>query len=132
MSDINPNNFPGANVTVVGKAGGSYEVKSFPNGGEQAQLSIAVGKGYKDKTTGEWKDTGTDWFTLVASVDYAADNWPEIGPGDTVRVDNARQEARPFTRNNGDAAVDLQLRFGTLVVARKKESSPAPAVQGAF
>ena len=118
---INPNNYPGANAIIVGSAGGAVEIRDFPNGGQQAQLSIAVGKGYKDKDTGEWQDKGTDWYTLVAAPDYATKNWPEVGPGDTVRVDNARLEARPYTRNDGTPAVDLQLRFGTLVVVKKKD-----------
>ena len=123
MTDINPNNYPGSNVVVVGSAGGPVEVRTFPNGGSQAQLSIAVGKGYKDKDTGEWQDKGTDWFTLGASPEYAEQNWPIIGAGDTVRVDNARLEARPYTKNDGTAAVDLQLRFGTVVVVKKKDGS---------
>ena len=121
MTEVNPKNFPGASATIVGSAGGPMEVREFPNGGSQAQLSIAVGKGYKDKDTGEWQDKGVDWYTLVASVDYAEDNWPSIGKGDTVRVDNARLEARPFKRNNDEPAVDLQLRYGTLVVVKRKE-----------
>jgi single-stranded DNA-binding protein len=128
----NPNNYPGATVSpVVGLAGGEYTVREFPNGGSQAQLSIAVGKGYKDKNTDTWVDTGTDWYTLVASTDYAADNWPEVGKGDTVRVDDARLECRPYTKNDGTAAADLQLRFGTLVVVKKKEDRGASNVPAA-
>lgn len=118
MTDINPKNFPGANITVVGTAGGEYEIREFPNGGEQAQLSVAVGKGYKKD--GEWVDTGTDWYTLVASPDWASSNWPHVGKGDKVRIDDGRLEARAYLNKDKDARVDLQVRFGTLTVVEAK------------
>lgn len=121
MTEVNPRNYPGASATVVGRAAGPYQVRSFGNGGSQAELSIAVGKGYKDRQTQDWVDTGTDWYTLLASSDYASDNWPQIGKGDTVRIDNARLEARPYTSKDGEAKVDLQLRYGTIVVVKRKE-----------
>lgn len=118
MSETNPNNYEGSSATIVGKAGGEYEVKEFKNGGTQAQLSIAVGKGYKKD--GEWVDTGTDWYTLTATTDYASDNWPNVQKGDKVRVDDARLELKPYTRTNGEAAVEATLRYGTLVIIEAK------------
>lgn len=119
-SVTNPNNLPGANATVVGNATGSVEVREFPSGGSQAQLGIAVNKGYKDRETGEWKDTGVDFYNLVAAPEYASENWPSVSKGDKVRVDDARLEARPYTSKDGEPRVDLQLRFGTLVVVEAK------------
>lgn len=126
MSDINPKNYNGASVVIVGKAGGPAEVKTFPNGGSSTQLSIAVSKGYKNNSTQEWVDQGTDWYTLSATEDYAAQNWPDVGAGDTVRVDDARLEFRAYTKNNGDPGVEAGLRYGTLVVIeRKGDRAPA-------
>lgn len=131
MSDINPQNFPGANAVVVGRAGGPYQVKSLPSGTEQAELSVAVGKGYKDRNTGEWVDKGTNWYTLVGTPDYAAENWPQVGPGDTVRIDNARQEVNPYVAKDGEAKADITLRFGTVtLVSRKGEGASASATAG--
>lgn len=118
MSDINPNNYDGASATIVGRAGGPFEIREFNNGGSQAQLSIAVGKGYKKD--GEWVDTGTDWYTLTATPEYAEANWPTVGKGDKVRVDDARLELKAFQRNNGEIGVDASLRYGTLVVVEAK------------
>lgn len=126
MNNINPNNFSGATVTIVGNAAGPYEVKEFSNGGSQAQLSIGVGKGYKDKSTGEWKDTGTDWYTLTAQTDYAAANWPNVEKGDKVRVDESRLELKGYPKNDGTVGVEALLKYGTLVIIEKKGNS-APA-----
>jgi single-stranded DNA-binding protein len=126
MSDINAKNYDGSTVVLVGRAGGPVEVKEFRNG-SQAQLSIAVSKGYKKGD--QWVDTGTDWYTLTATEDYARQNWPNVQKGDKVRVDEARLEFHPYNKNNGDAAVDATLRYGTLVVvesAKPKDSGVAP------
>ena len=125
MSDINPKNYDGASVVIVGNAGGPVEVKSFDNGGTQAQLSIAVGKGYKKGD--EWVDTGTDWYTLTATAEYANQNWPDIEAGDKVRVDDARLELKAFNKKNGEPGVEATLRYGTLVVVKAKSARAAAA-----
>lgn len=126
MSEVNSKNFPGATVVVVvGSAGGPPQVRSFEKGSSQSELSIAVSKGYKNKTTGDWVDTGTDWYTLIATEDYANQNWPDVGKGDKVRVEDARLEFKPYLRKTGEAGVEATLRFGTLVVVESKESRGA-------
>ena len=128
---VNENNYVGSNATVVGVAGGEWQVRELGSSGySQAELSIAVGKGYKNKETGEWVDQGTDWYKLVATPDYASDNWPEVGPGDKVRVDEARLEARTYNKNDGTAAVELRLQYGSLSVVSKKETATASAGGG--
>ncbi len=120
---INPNNYDGASAVIVGRAGGPVEIKEFGNGGSQAQLSIAVSKGYKNKQTQEWVDTGTDWYTLTAATDYANENWPEVGKGDKVRVDDARLEFKAFEKKNGEPGVEATLRFGTLAIVESKQAA---------
>lgn len=126
MSDINSKNYEGSSVIVVGRAGGPTERKDFSNGGSQTQLSVAVGKGYKKND--EWVDTGTDWYTLTASSDYASDNWPEVVKGDKVRIDDARLEFKPYAKKNGDPGVEATLRFGTLVVLEHAKGSSSAEV----
>ena len=123
MSDINPNNYPGANVTVVGTAAGPWKTREFPNGGSVAELSVAVNNGYKEKNTNEWVDTSTNWYTASATPEYASENWPEVGPGDRVRLDDGRLEARAFT-SQGEAKAALDIRFAKVtVVSRKGETT---------
>lgn len=130
MSDINPKNYDGASVVIVGRAGGPAETKDFGNGGSQAQLSIAVSKGYKNQQTNEWVDTGTDWYLLTAKPDWADQNWPDVAKGDKVRVDDARLEFKPYLKNNGEAGVEATLRFGTLVVVEAKSARVGTAKSG--
>lgn len=130
MSDINPKNYDGASVVIVGNAAGSMEVKNFDGGGSQAQLSIAVGKGYKKDD--KWVDTGTDWYRLIASVDYAENNWPDISKGDKVRIDGARLEFQSYLKSDKTPGVDAQLRFGTLTVVSAKKDRAEDSAPSAF
>lgn len=117
MTEVNPNNYEGATLTVVGRAGGEPE-EIFD--GATTRFSIAVNQGYKKD--GEWVDTGTVWYTVQAATEYAEQHWPEINPGDKVRVENAKQEVRVFLKNNGDPGVELRLSYGSVkMVERKSE-----------
>jgi single-stranded DNA-binding protein len=123
MSEINSKNYTGANVVIVGVAGGAPEETSFLNGGEQTSLSIAVSTGYKQQD-GSWKDTGTNWYTLTAKSSYAQENWPNVVAGDKVRVDDARLELKAYVKKDGTPAVDARLKFGTLVIVEAKSERP--------
>ena len=57
MSDIN-------NCTFTGRLGADPEVKSFQSGDKIANVRLAVGQNWKDKTTGEKKER-TEWVSLV-------------------------------------------------------------------
>jgi single-stranded DNA-binding protein len=137
MNDVNPNNYDGANVTVVGRAGGPVEVKHFTGGGSVAELSIAVSQGYKKDD--QWVDTGTTWYTLQAATAYAEDNWPSVGKGDKVRVDDAKQETREYKKRDESSGLQITLKFGTLTVVEAKNQDeasdgfvPAGATAGGF
>ena len=115
---INPNNYDGATVTVVGRAGGEPQKSRVAD--NILELSIAVGKGYKKD--GEWVDTGTDWYTLSATDQWVEENWPAVGKGDKVRVDNARLELREFQKRDGTNGYALNLRYGDLTVVQPKNA----------
>lgn len=51
-------------VILIGNLGQDPEVKSFGNGGQVCNLSIATSESWKDKNTGERKDK-TEWHRVV-------------------------------------------------------------------
>ena len=130
MSDMNPKNYDGANLVVVGRASGPMEIKEFNNGGRQAQLSIAVNTGYMNKKTDEWVDTGTNWYTLTAKPEFAEANWPVVAKGDKVRVDDTRLEFKPYLKKDGTPNVEATLTWGTLVVVTAKADHSVSASTG--
>jgi len=51
-------------VTLVGNLGQDPEFRTTPQGSSVCNLNIATTESYKDKNTGEWKDT-TDWHRVT-------------------------------------------------------------------
>lgn len=116
MNDINPNNYDGAEVTIVGRAGGEPRDTSFGT----RELSVGVSQGYKKD--GEWVDTGTTWYVLSATTGYAEDNWPFVGKGDKVRIDGAKQETREYTDKQENKRLQIKLSYGRLSVVQAKNA----------
>lgn len=51
-------------VILIGNLGQDPEVRSFGNGGQVCNLSVATSENWKDKSTGERKDK-TEWHRVV-------------------------------------------------------------------
>lgn len=119
----NEQNFPGVHIdNIVGVAGGEPETRFFESGSGQTTLSVAVGEGYKNKQSGAWVDQGTTWYRVVATADYAEDNWPSIDKGDKVRIDGGRLTAREFDRRDGSKGQSFEVRFGNVTVVESKSA----------
>lgn len=61
MNDLNQCSF-------IGRLGADPEVKSFSNGGRVANLRLACGEKWKDKTSGEKKER-TEWISVTLQSD---------------------------------------------------------------
>lgn len=123
MTDINPNNYEGANITLVGRAGGEAKSPAYDRDGSKGvlELSIAVGQGYKKDD--QWVDTGTTWYIYSAAGEYA-EPLKAVGKGDKVRIDNARLETREFTRKDETKGQSFDVKFGTLTILEAKSAAP--------
>ena len=53
-------------VVVMGVLGRDPETKQFPNGGSITTFSVATSESWKDKTTGERKQT-TEWHRITTN-----------------------------------------------------------------
>lgn len=51
-------------VIILGRLGADPEVRYMPSGGAVTNLSVATNDGYKDKQTGEYKES-TEWHRVV-------------------------------------------------------------------
>lgn len=119
-ADQNQNNYEGATITLVGRAGADAENPAYDKEGSRGvkQVRVAVGQGYKNKDTGEWVDTGTTWYTVTGR----ADDIGHVRKGDKVRLDDARLETREFDRKDGSKGQAFETRFGTLTVLESKSA----------
>lgn len=112
MADFEPSR---ATVTIVGNVG---QVQSKFDG-TLVEASVAVSKGYKNKQTDEWVDTGTDWYNVIARGDFVS-TLLDLNPGDRVKIADAKLEHREYPKNDGSTGVSYDLNFGTVVVLERK------------
>ncbi len=50
-------------ATIIGNLGNDPEIRNLPNGGKVANLSVATSESWKDKQTGEKKES-TEWHRV--------------------------------------------------------------------
>lgn len=117
MTDFKPTR---ASINIVGTVG-SVQSKFD---GAQTEVSIAVGKGYKDKSTEEWVDKGTDWYTFITRGEWQS-TVEGIESGDRVEVTDAKLEQRLYLKSDGQPGVANELNYGTIEVLERKADRPA-------
>lgn len=124
MSDFKPSR---ATVDIVGTVG---RVESKFDG-KLTEVTIAVNKGYKDKTTQQWVDTGTDWYTHITRGDWQQQVHDlALQPGDRVEVTQAKLEHREYEKRDGKPGIACDLNFGELTVLERKADRDGGGGQG--
>lgn len=118
----NENNYIGATTTIVGYAAGEARFPAYDKEGTKGvlELPIPINEGYKKD--GEFVQTGTTWYSVVASGDYGK-ALQAIRKGDKVRVDDAKQEVREYKDKEGNSKLGISLRFGTVTVLESKDAA---------
>ena len=121
---INANNYVGVSNTIVGYAASAARPPAYDKDGSKGVLEVAIpiNEGYKKD--GEFVQTGTTWYSIVAGGD-AANDLKAINKGDKVRVDDAKQEVREYKDAEGNTKLGITLRFGKVTIL---ESKSAPAI----
>lgn len=117
----NPNNYRGITATIVGYASADAGFPAFDKQGKRgiSEVRVPIGHGYKDKQSGDWKETGTTWVTVTGRTDDIG----QIRKGDLIRVDDAKFESREFTRKDGSIGQAFQTSFGTVTVLESKSGT---------
>ena len=99
-------------VILVGNLGNDPEIKSMPNGGKVANLSVATSEQWKDKATGERKSR-TEWHRVVIWDEYLlgfAERF--LRKGSKVYTEGELQTRKWQDKNGHD-------RYATEIVLRK-------------
>lgn len=117
----NENNYIGATITLVGYAAGDAEFPAYDKGGERgiSQIRVPINQGYKKD--GEWVETGTAWYTVTGKTD----NIGHVRKGDKIRLEDAKLEAREFTRKDGSIGQAFETSYGDLTVLESKSGGSA-------
>ncbi|QQR69633.1 MAG: single-stranded DNA-binding protein [Alphaproteobacteria bacterium] len=98
-------------VILVGNLGADPEIKSFQNGGRVANLRLATGESWKDKTTGERKER-TEWHRVVISNEALIGVVEKYARKGSKLYLEGQIETRKWTDKDG------QERYATEVVLR--------------
>ena len=87
-------------VILVGNVGKDPEIRATNDGAKIASFSLATSEGWKDKTTGEYKDK-TEWHRVVVfneNISNIVEKY--IKKGNKVYVEGALQ-SRKYTGSDG-------------------------------
>lgn len=95
-------------VILVGTLGKDVEIKSFPNGGSVAQMSIATSDSWTDKSTGERKEQ-TEWHRIVLHNRLAEIAAQYLRKGSKVYIEGSLR-TRQWTDQGGQERYTTEVR----------------------
>lgn len=108
----NENNYTGVTIdNAVGNLAFDPEFPPYDKDGKRGykQAVVLVDQGYKDKTTGEWKKTGTGRYVYNAPAEVLEG----FAKGNKVRIDGAKQEVREYEKD-GQTRLAVEWSYGTI------------------
>lgn len=110
----------------IGRLGRDPEVKYMPNGDAACNFSIAVGKKWKDKSSGESKEQ-TTWVGCSAFGKTAELLGQYAKKGSQIRV-NGEFSVRKYTPKDGEEKTITEIRVQDFqLLGGRPEGAPAPA-----
>jgi single-strand DNA-binding protein len=114
-------------VILLGRVGKDPEVRALNNGNMVANFSLATSESYKDKTTGEKKET-TEWSNLVLWGKTAEIAQKYVSKGDLIYVEGKLQ-TRSWEKD-GVTRYTTEIVVNTLTMLGNKNSNTSgPAHQ---
>lgn len=113
---INPNNYPGLTATLVGYVAMEPAYPAYDKQGKHGfkEVKVAHNEGYKKD--GEFVQTGTTWYAIKVHQDDLGN----VGKGDQIRVDDAKQSTRTYTNKDGVEDIGILLEYGKITVLKSK------------
>lgn len=111
----------------IGRLGRDPEVRYLPNGDAACNFSLAVGKKWKDKNTGETKEQ-TTWVRCSAFGKTAELVGQYAKKGSQMRV-NGELSVRKYNDKDGaeKESTEIRVQDFQLLGARPDGAAPAPA-----
>lgn len=88
-------------MILMGNLGNDPEIRSFPNGGAVANLTIATSESWRDKQTGEQKEK-TEWHKVAIFGKLAEIAGEYLKKGSQVYIEGALQTRKWQDQNGQD------------------------------
>lgn len=114
-------------VQIIGNIGRDPEIRYMPDGTPTAQVSIATSETWKDRNTGELKES-TEWHRVVFYKGLAEVVGKYLTKGSTLFV-QGKLKTRKYTDKDGVEKYVTEIRAGELIMlgGKRKEGQDAPA-----
>jgi len=106
-------------VIIAGNLGGAPEMRYFPDGQAVTSFSVATGKKWTDKATGEARET-TTWFRVSVFGKQAEDCNQYLSKGSKVLVEGELKAdpqtgaPRLWTRQDGTVGTSFEVNASTV------------------
>ena len=112
-------------VIIVGNLGRDPETRSFPNGDQVANITIATTDKWKDKTSGEMKEI-TEWHRVSFFGRLAEIAGQYLRKGSQVYVEGSLR-TRKWTDKDGVEKYNTEIRADSMqMLGAKQESGERP------
>lgn len=110
-------------VIIVGNLGNNPDVRTMPNGELVANISVATSESWKDKNTGELKET-VEWHRIVLYRRLAEIAGQYLKTGSQVYIEG-RLKTRKWQDNNGQDRYTTEIQGDVLQMlgGRQNEQS---------
>lgn len=99
-------------VILIGNLGQDPEVRSFPNGGQIANVRIATTEKWKDRQTGEQREL-TEWHSVVFNDKLAEIVGQYLRKGSAIYVEGSLR-TRKWQDQNGNDRYSTEIRAQTM------------------
>lgn len=109
---------------IIGRLGRDPEVKTFQNGGQVANVTIATDNSWTDKTTGEKKSV-TTWHRVVFRNKLAELAEKYLKKGSMVYVEGRTDHREYQDPNSNEKKVSVEVVASELRFLDSKDSKPA-------
>lgn len=99
-------------VIIVGNLGNDPEIRTMPNGEQVANITVATSESWKDKNTGERKET-VEWHRIVLYRRLAEIAGQYLTKGSQVYIEG-RLKTRKWQDNNGQERYTTEIQGDNL------------------
>lgn len=114
--------------TFIGRLGKAPESRTFPSGDMVCNFSIAVGSQWKDKNTGEKRES-TEWINIVASGPLAKICADYLDKGSQVMI-SGKLKTRKWQDQSGQDRYATEIRADSMQMLGGKSEGQSNAGYG--
>lgn len=99
-------------VIILGNLGNDPELRTFPNGDQVANLSVATSDRWQDKQSGEWREV-TEWHRIVLYRRLAEIAGQYLRKGSKVYIEG-KIRTRKWQDQNGQDRYSTEIHADTM------------------